>query len=115
MTGRESSSNGTIYPLGRGEEITEGEYQSLYCDPDPDAMGDEVYLAACDEVARQGDAPTPMALRQPRGAWLTRDGRRLRVADMTRDHLANAVALFERGGFGEHSKIAELRAELGSR
>lgn len=114
MTGC-GSSGGAIYPLGRGEDLSEGEYQSFYADPDPSLMGEMAYVAACDEVARRGDAPTPRALLQPRGAWLTRDGRKLRVAEMSSDHLANAVALFERGGHGEHRKVRELREELASR
>lgn len=114
MTARESS-DGVIYPLGRGEDLSEGEYQSFYADPDPNTMGEMAYVAACDEVAARADAKPPRALSAPRGEWRTRDGRELRVVEMTRDHLANAVALFERGGYGDHRKVRELREELASR
>jgi hypothetical protein len=104
-----------IYPLGRGEEMSEGEYQSFYANPDPDLMGEMAYVAACDEIASRADARPTKALSAPAGEWRTRDGRVLRVSEMTVDHLANAVALFERGGVGDHAKVAELREELGSR
>src|SRR5579871_5694376 len=104
MAARESS-DGVIYPLGRGEDLSEGEYQSFYADPDPDLMGEMAYLAACDEIVARADARPPKVLSAPAGEWRTRDGRVLRVAEMTADHIANAVALFERGGHGGHQKI----------
>lgn len=81
------------YPLGRGEDMSEGEYQAMQ--------------AACDSAG----APPPR-LDEPAGYWRTRNGSVIRVADMSSSHLLNAVRLFDRSGYGDLPKILELREEL---
>lgn len=92
---------GAYYPLGLGEEMSEGEYQASYCDP-------------FDQVLDHDLDRTPRALREPQppGLWKTRDGRVLVIAEMTVDHLTNSVNLFASHGWEDHPKIQELRKEL---
>lgn len=101
----------TYYPLGNAPDMSEAEYQAAYANPDPDLMGEEAYVAACGEIVGRGDAP-PKALGEKVGYWRTRDGRVLAVGEMTDAHLANAVRLFVRAGWGEHPKVSELIDEL---
>jgi hypothetical protein len=84
----------TYYPLGRSEGISEGEYQ---------AMSDAELVVP------------PDCLDEAAGYWRTRDGRVLRVREMSRAHLQNAISLFTRAGWGNEPKLCELRAELQAR
>ena len=86
------------YPLGRAEDVSEGEYEEMY--------------ALCNEV---GEPPHARSSIEPAGSWRTRGGAVLRVAEMSATHLTNAVRLFERNGLGDHPKVQELRAELARR
>lgn len=56
--------------------------------------------------------PEPTALRQPAGHWRTREGVTIRISEMSKKHLENAVCLFSRVGWAAHRKIQELREEL---
>lgn len=85
-----------IYPLGKSDGMSEGEYQSMY--------------EACDE----GDPPPP-ALQQPYGYWRTRHGEQLKIVEMDTSHIKNAIKLFTRAGWGDHTKLRELREELARR
>lgn len=78
-------------------EISEARYQDMYTDPPDD------YEA------------TPPALRTPTGYWTTRNGRTLKTTDMTSEHIANIIRLYERAGWAGHPKLEELRHELRSR
>jgi hypothetical protein len=83
-----------FYPLGAPcEDMSEGEYQRQYTDDD-----------SWEETA----------LDAPRGYWLAKEGRRL-IANMTSDHLRNAITYEERAGNGNHPKVTELRTELAKR
>ena len=74
--------------------MAEYEYQYGLCNEGPD---DE-----CD----------PPALQMAQDYWRTRDGKVLEIKKMSATHIANAVAFFERHGWGEYGKILELRHEL---
>ena len=85
--------DGIYYPLGRAEEMSEGEYQAMF---------DETYISS----------------RSPNcavGQWRTRNGSIIKIAEMTTAHLKNAINYFERDGWGKHPKIEELRDELDKR
>lgn len=84
------------YPLGRGDEMSEGEYQ--------------YQLALCDEAGRPDAVPAA-----PKGRWRVRGGALLEIRGMTDAHLRNAIAFFERRGDGQDKKIGELRIELKKR
>ena len=83
-----------IYPLGRGGDMSESEYQAMY--------------EACGVVSVR----VPPSLSAAVGLWQTSDRRTLKIAEMTRAHLTNAIALFSMAGLGDHEKIWELRDEL---
>ena len=74
--------------------MSEGEYQAM-CDWEPTESGG--------------------SLNERDGYWRTRDGRVLEITGMTSKHLKSAVSLFDRAGWGDHSKIRELREELARR
>ena len=80
-------------------EMSEGEYQAL--------MG--LMEVEDTELGR------PAALDEPGGVWRTRDGRVLRVSEMSAGHLNSAISLFARNGHGGEPKILELVAELARR
>lgn len=87
--------DGAYYPLGTGEEMSEGEYQAmtdLLNDPPIDSSRRKVYVA---------DAPI--------GWWTVRGGTQLEISKMTDAHLRNAIAFFEKS---RNKKIDELRVEL---
>lgn len=90
--------DGAYYPLGCSEDMSEGEYQAYQgmCDGPP--VGDE-----------------PEALEMPLGQWLMKDKRTLKIRKMTTTHLANAIKLFTKAGWGDHHKIEELRRALARR
>jgi hypothetical protein len=88
--------DGAYYPLGcAADDMSEGEYQ---------AMCDE----ATEELLR-----SPSSLNESYGRWRTRDGRVLKIVDMSTDHLVNAIRYFAE--WNDHSKILELREELRAR
>jgi hypothetical protein len=84
------------------------DYQEVYDPPDIEAQGPSL-----EEIEAGVIAPT--SLREPAGSWRTRDGRVLRIFEMSRPHIENAIRLFERAGWAEHPKIRELREELARR
>lgn len=93
--------DGAYYPLGTGEEVSQGEYEYQYalCNEPPDDLPQrKVYVA---------DAPE--------GRWTVRGGAQLEIAKMSDAHLRNAIAFFERHGEGQNKKIEELRQELARR
>ena len=85
---------GAYYPLGCAEDMGEGAYQAM-----------------CDELDYE-EVRSPKSLNEPVGRWRTRDGRVLAIEQMETSHLKNAIALFEKSGWGDHFKIWELREEL---
>lgn len=92
------------FPLGRGESMSEGEYQRQYdlCDQvDVGDLGDDHFV--------------PPSLGEKAGFWRTKNGAVLVIADMTKAHLDNAIKLFTRAGWGDHTKIRELREERARR
>ena len=84
----------TYYPLGCGEEMSEGAYQAMFAGYEVDTNG---------------------SLNEETGRWRCRDGLVLAVADMSTKHLENAIRYFSRVGWSEHWKIVELRGELAGR
>ena len=87
--------DGAYYPLGTGEEMSEGEYefQRALCDEPPDYIDRHSFT-------------------ERHGCWRVRGGAILKIRKMTTSHLQNAIALFERGGQSSHPKLVELRDEL---
>ena len=96
---REGRVSGAVYyPLGRGEEMSEGEYERQY--------------ALCNDVRRDDDYERVTAPKTPDGYWRVRGGALLEIRTMTVEHLKNAINLFANSGHGSHPKIQELREEL---
>lgn len=89
--------DGVYYPLGCSEGMSEGEYQAMY-----DNLVSEVYLPAA-------------SLSEKIGYWQKRDGSVIKITEMSITHIKNAIGLFDRVGWGDHSKIRELREELSRR
>lgn len=58
---------------------------------------------------------SPPSLGEAHGYWRTQDGRSLPIAAMETAHLENAIALFTKFGYGDHSKLDELLRELARR
>lgn len=85
------------YPLGRGEEMSEGEYEYQY--------------ALCNDAGRDDEAAS-VPHKAPVGQWRVRSGAVLKISEMSVEHLKNAISYFERGGQGDNAKIKELREEL---
>lgn len=83
-----------IYPLGRGEDMSEGEHALLDADP-YDPLGAQDY-------------PT---LDAPEGEWETKDGTVLPLRRMTDAHLLNALRWMKARGLDRHPKHAELEKE----
>lgn len=92
--------DGTYHPLGAGGEMSETEYEYQYglCNEGPD-----------------DDCDPPPVLELPIGYWRTRELNVLRVREMSRSHIENAIELFTRMGWADHLKIEELRLELAAR
>lgn len=94
------------FPLGTdGDDgMSEGEYQALF-DPDyPDDVHDfEGDLSYSPNL--------PVTLSEKHGYWRTRDGRVLLIADMSDNHLDNAIKMFSKAGYSDFVKIQELREE----
>lgn len=67
----------TIYPLGRGEEQSEGEYQAQY------------------EMCNEPPEPRPKRS-ESKYVWTTKDGTQIRVRKMTDSHLVNAIRFLRR-------------------
>jgi len=76
---------------------------------DDDLMGEHARDARDFEL-RQREVPPP-SLAEKYGFWRTRDGRVIEIAKMADKHIESAIALFTRAGWGDHSKIQELRSE----
>lgn len=87
-------SGAVYYPLGRGGEMSEGEY------------------ARCNDVTRDDDHERVTAPKAPVGYWRVRGGALLEIRTMTVEHIKNAINLFANSGHGDHAKIKELREEL---
>lgn len=85
--------DGAFYPFGFGDgDMSEGEYAEVYDSPDWDFAIDG----------------SPTFVEVPLGYWCTRDGRTLKIAEMTDAHLDNAIRYFRDT---DHPKIDELRSE----
>jgi hypothetical protein len=95
--------DGAYYPLGTGEEMSEGEYEYQY--------------ALCNDPGEfYDDGPSAKSLDSvPAGKWRVRGGAVLEIVGMSVEHLRNAINLFERAGWADHMKIRELREELARR
>lgn len=51
-----------------------------------------------------------------RGIWRQKDGTRIQVRDMTRNHILNTIAMLQRnGGFRSNSWISRFEKELEDR
>ncbi len=93
-----SRGQGPFYPLGRGEDMSEGEYAALQAmDEDPDE----------DEIARDW----PDHLNAPEGSWQTRDDSTVLIRDMTDKHVRNAIRWMKARALDDHPKFDELIAE----
>jgi hypothetical protein len=96
----------TYYPLGRGEDMSEGEYQYQMALCDAAGNEDAIYESSSLHPLEEPLSPVP------EGFWRVRGGALLEIAKMSTEHLKNAINYFERNDGGRHSKIEELRAEL---
>jgi len=74
------------YPLGRAEDMSEGQYQSLHA-----------------IVHEPEDAPT--------GMWQRREGDLIPIADMTDAHLDNTIEMLRRNNATAWHKYRELLVE----
>ena len=83
------------YPLGAGEEMSEGEYERMW--------------ELCNNVGRSYASTSTLVA--PMGIWVVRSGARLSISQMTDTHLVNAIAYCKRYGLSAHPKCDELRAE----
>jgi len=86
------------YPLGRGEDMSEGEYQ--------------YQVALCESAGLEDIEPVPPPA--PVGYWRVRGGALLEIVKMSTEHLKNAINYSERNR-SVSAKIDELREELGRR
>lgn len=89
--------DGAYCPLGRAEDMSEGEYQTMW------------------ELCNGSHEAPPPSLAEPRGWWRTKGGISVMLVEMSSAHLLNTIRLFDRAGWGEHPKIRELSDELGRR
>lgn len=109
--------DGAYYPLGCGEEMSEGEYQASF----HDGLWEDELSEHAQDARDFEDRQMDMETRRPKlesfldglfpSEWSIRDGRTLKIADMTTSHLDNAIRFFGRFDLDEHSKINELREE----
>jgi len=83
---------------------------------DGPSMGEYEYqYALCNDPDEFHELKALPTLDAPVGKWRVRSGAVLEIAKMSAEHLQNAINLFTRAGWGEHTKIDELREELARR
>lgn len=75
------------------------------------SLGSESRIEIDTEVALQR---LEFARRIKEGIWITEDGKRIRITDMTDKHIENTIAMLERMG-GEDAKIWLARFEVEQR
>ena len=92
--------NGPFYPLGRGEEISEGERAMLDADPFEQKHDED-----------ESSHGWPSHLNTPEGSWQTREETVVAIADMTDTHLRNAIRWMKIQTLHDHPKFDELRTE----
>jgi hypothetical protein len=89
------------YPLGRGEEMSEGEYVRQSALGDEDDAFDGMRFA-------EDDYPTLGAVK---GFWETKEGALIALAAMTDKHVRNALRWMRARGLDGHPKYNELHGE----